>query len=99
MKIDVEAMRANARPASALLKAMSNERRLMILCHLMEGEKSVSQLEQLIGINQSALSQYLARLRRDNVVAPRREARTIFYSLSDARVPVVLRALERAVKS
>ena len=99
MKTDVEALQTNSRPASALLKTMSNERRLMILCYLMEGEKRVSELEKLVGISQSAISQHLARLRRHNVVATRREAQTIFYSLSDARVPVVLRALERAVKS
>ena len=91
-------MWANSRAASAVLKTMSNERRLMILCHLMEGEKTVSELQRLIGISQPALSQHLARLRRDNVVTTRREARTIFYSLSDARVPVVLQALERAFK-
>ncbi len=99
MDIDVDAMRANARAASALLKAMSNERRLMILCHLMEGEKSVSQLEQLIGISQSALSQHLARLRRDNVVTTRREAQSIFYSLSGERVQVILRALEQIFRT
>ena len=99
MKIDVEAMRANSRAASALLNTMSNERRLMVLCHLMEGEKSVIQLERLTGISQSALSQHLARLRRDNVVTTRRDGQRNFYSLAGDQVQVVLQALERAFKS
>ncbi len=100
MTIDVDAMRANSRAASALLKTMGNECRLMVLCYLMEGQKTVSELEHLIGgISQSAMSQHLARLRHQNVVATRREAQSIYYSLSDARVPVVLQALEQAVKS
>ena len=100
MKIDVEAMRANSRAASAFLKAMGNECRLMVLCYLMEGQKTVSELEHLIGgISQSALSQHLARLRRENVVATRRDAQSIYYSLAGKQVPVVLQALEQAVKS
>ena len=98
MKIDVDLIRTNRHAASVLLKAMCNERRLMILCYLMEGEKSVSELEQLIGISQSALSQHLARLRRDNVVTTRREAQSIFYSHAGGQVPVVLRALEKISK-
>ncbi len=94
MTLDIQTMRSNARPASSLLKAMSNERRLMILCHLMEGEKSVGQLEGLIGISQSALSQHLARLRRDNLVSTRREAQSIYYSLSGRDVPVIVDALQ-----
>ncbi len=88
-------MRLYARPASALLKAMSNERRLMILSHLMEGEKSVGQLNGLIDISQSALSQHLARLRRANLVATRREDQSIYYSLSSQAVPIVLEAVQR----
>ena len=99
MKIDVKALGANSSAASALLKAMSNERRLMILCYLTEGEKTVSELQWLIGISQSALSQHLARMRRDNVVATRREAQNIYYSLASSQVPVVLEALGKAVKS
>ena len=63
--------------ASTLLKAMSNQHRLMILCQLVPGEKCVSELEEIIGLSQSALSQHLARLRRDNLVSTRREAQTI----------------------
>ena len=80
--MEFDALQANARRASALLKAMSNERRLLILCHLGLGEKSVGELERLVGLSQSALSQHLARLRQDGLVATRRDAQTIFYSLS-----------------
>ncbi len=68
----------NARKASALLKAMANERRLLILCFLAQGEKSVSELEGLVSLSQSALSQHLARLRRDRLVTTRRVAQTIY---------------------
>ncbi len=71
-----------AKRASRLLKAIGNERRLMVLCHLADGEKSVGALEHLVGLSQSALSQHLARLRRDHIVRTRRSAQTIYYSLA-----------------
>lgn len=86
-------MRENAEEASRLLKAMSNERRLMILCHLVAGEKSVGQLEQLVGLSQSALSQHLARLRKDGFVRTRREAQTIYYSLKGDEARTIIEAL------
>ncbi len=65
MDMDLQEMRGNARRASRLLKAMSNERRLMVLGYLSQGERSVGELERLVGLSQSALSQHLARLRHD----------------------------------
>ena len=80
----------SARQASRLLKALSNEHRLLIMCRLSEGEKSVGQLEAMIGLGQSALSQHLARLRRDDLVKTRREAQTIYYSLiGDEAIQVI----------
>ncbi len=99
MDIDVKALGANSSAAGVLLKTMSNERRLMILCYLTEGEKTVSELQQLIRISQSALSQHLARLRRGNVVATRREAQKIYYSISSKQVLVLLQGLQQALKS
>lgn len=61
---------------------MGNAHRLMILCQLIEGEHSVGELERIIGLSQSALSQHLARLRRDSLVTTRRSAQTIYYSLA-----------------
>lgn len=89
----IEDMEKNAKRASTLLKAMSNERRLMILCHLVTGEKSVGTLESLVGLSQSALSQHLARLRRDGFVRTRREAQTIYYSLKGDEAATVLATL------
>jgi len=91
--INPKRMERQAKRASKLLKAVGNERRLMILCHLMAGEKSVGTLEKLIGLSQSALSQHLARLRRDKFVTTRREAQTIYYSLSGSEVETVLTTL------
>lgn len=84
-----------ARRASTLLKAMSNERRLLILCHLAEGERSVGELKSLVGLSQSALSQHLARLRRDRVVRTRRSAQSIIYSLEGEEALTIMEALRR----
>jgi len=93
--VDVERMRQKARSASALLKAMGNERRLMILFYLLQAERSVSELQELIGISQSALSQHLARLRADSLVSTRRRAQSIYYSVSDASVGEIAMTLQR----
>jgi DNA-binding transcriptional ArsR family regulator len=82
-----------AAEASVLLKVMGNEHRLMVLCYLFEGERSVGQLETLIGLSQSALSQHLARLRRDRLVKTRRDRQTIYYSLAGGESVSVLRTL------
>lgn len=76
-----------------LLKALSNERRLVVMCALHKGEKSVGELEQIIGISQSALSQHLARLRSDGYVKTRRHAQTIYYSLCDGQAIKVFEAI------
>lgn len=89
----LEQLQGSARCASALLKAMSNEHRLMILCQLAEGEKSVGALQGLVGLSQSALSQHLARLRRAKLVKTRRRAQTIYYSLAGAQARTVMEAL------
>lgn len=83
----------SVKQASALLKAMSNERRLLILCHLSEGEHSVGELCALVGLSQSALSQHLAKLRHDGLVATRRSAQTVYYSVAAGEVESILRTL------
>ena len=93
METDFDTFERNALRASTLLKAMSNQHRLMILCQLVNGEKRVGELEQLIGLSQSALSQHLARLRRDNLVKTRRSAQTIFYSLAGPEANSVIQTL------
>ena len=85
----------NARRAAGLLKAMSNPSRLVILCQLAEGERSVGELEQEVGISQSGISQHLAVLRREHVVASRRERQTVFYSLGGADVVALMATLHK----
>ncbi len=91
--IDLERIQNNAKRASTLLKAMSNQHRLMILCQLVPGEKCVGELEKIVGLSQSALSQHLARLRRDTLVQTRRDAQTIYYSLSGDEASAVIETL------
>lgn len=71
-----------ARQAAQFLKTLANENRLLILCHLAEGEMSVTDLENSLGIRQPTLSQQLARLRSENLVATRRDGKTIYYELA-----------------
>ncbi|CUI81363.1 ArsR/SmtB family transcription factor [Cognatishimia activa] len=82
---DMERMMTNAETASNFLKAISHEGRLMILCHLATGEKSVTELEELLSARQSAVSQQLTRLRLEGLVSPRREGKAIYYRLKDDR--------------
>ncbi|MFZ1339323.1 MAG: metalloregulator ArsR/SmtB family transcription factor [Paracoccaceae bacterium] len=79
-------MLAQATAAAAFLKALSHEGRLMILCHLSSGEKTVTALEQLLASRQAAVSQQLARLRLEGLVATRREGKAVYYSIQDAKV-------------
>jgi len=83
----------NVDRASALLQAMSNPKRLLVLCILAEGERSVGALARKVDLSQSALSQHLARLRDDGFVSTRREAQTVYYSVAGGEVEAVLVAL------
>ena len=91
--LDSLRLQESAEKASSLLKAMGNKRRLMILCQLAQGEKSVGELETLINLNQSALSQHLAILRRNNLVQTRRAAQTIYYSLANDEASRIMKTL------
>lgn len=82
---ELDRMMDNATIATNYLKAISHEGRLMILCHLATGEKSVTELEELLSARQAAVSQQLGRLRLEGLVQPRREGKTIYYSLTDER--------------
>ena len=85
-----EEMRANAEQASSLLKALSNQDRLMILCNLADGEKSVGELEKRLSMRQPSLSQQLARLRADQLVSTRRDGKAIYYSLTSSEAGRVI---------
>ena len=91
--MDIQDVERNVEVAVNLLKALSNEKRLMVVCALYRGEKNVGELEKIVGLSQSALSQHLARLRRDGLVNNRRHAQTIYYSLSDKAIEHVLKCL------
>ncbi len=91
--MNMQELAANSMEAEELLKALANGHRLMILCELKDGERSVSALEQVVPLAQSALSQHLAKLREGGFVTTRREAQTIYYSLSDARVARLIEVL------
>jgi DNA-binding transcriptional ArsR family regulator len=87
-------MEARAGEAAQLLRLLANERRLLVLCHLITaGEVTVGRLAELVGLSQPAISQHLARLRADGLVAPRRAATTIHYRVADPRVGRILETL------
>ncbi len=83
----------SAREATEFLKALANENRLLILCHLIDGEKSVGALEHLLNIRQPTLSQQLARLRAEEFVTTRRDAKTIYYSLASEDVVLTIQLM------
>jgi ArsR family transcriptional regulator len=91
--LDVTGMEATAQDATNLLKALSHEGRLLILCHLTTGEKSVTEFERLLDASQAAVSQQLARLRLEGLVNFRREGKAIYYSLADPKVRRILDVL------
>lgn len=90
---DAATMRAHAGDASRLLRALANENRLMILCLLADGERSVGQLNGEVDLSQSALSQHLAVLRNEGLVCTRRDAQTIYYSLAEGPAGRVIHLL------
>ena len=94
--LDFDMLLANARQASELLKALSHEVRLLILCFLIEGEKSVGEIEKMLNLRQPAVSQQLARLRADGLVETRRNGKSIYYSLARSEVRDVIAVLHDA---
>ncbi|QIA62536.1 metalloregulator ArsR/SmtB family transcription factor [Vibrio astriarenae] len=93
--MDMKQMEKNSAQAVTVLKAMANERRLQILCLLLETELSVGQLSQQLDLSQSALSQHLAWLRRDGLVDTRKEAQTVYYSLKSREVKALIAVLHQ----
>ena len=89
-KSEIDEVVQSATDAASFLKAISHEGRLMILCHLVSGEKSVTELEELLASRQAAVSQQLSRLRLEGLVVPRRDGKTIYYRLADDRPKRVL---------
>ncbi len=92
-KLDVQAMRLAATKAGGLLKALANPDRLLLLCQLSGGEHCVSELEDLLGIQQPTLSQQLGVLREERLVNTRREGKQIFYSIASKEALAVMQVL------
>ena len=89
----LEVLQERAAEAARLLRLLAHEKRLLVLCHLAGGEMTVTELVGVVGLSQSALSQHLARLRADQLVATRREAQTIWYRLADPKAARLLEVL------
>jgi DNA-binding transcriptional ArsR family regulator len=94
LKIDIDAMQAQASKATSLLGAMCNEKRLMILCQLIDGERSVNELAELLDAAQPTVSQHLALLRRQGLVTSRQEGKTHFYSLAGIEAREIIGTLQ-----
>jgi DNA-binding transcriptional ArsR family regulator len=90
---DVDRMLGNAKRASSFLKALAHESRLIILCILAEGEKSVSELEDALSLRQPTVSQQLARLRADGLVSTRRDGKVIYYNLASDEARTIIGAM------
>lgn len=94
--IDPRALEAKAGQVAELLGALANDRRLLILCKLVEvGEATVGSLAADVGLSQSALSQHLARMREEGIVTFRRDAQTLWYRIGDPRIETLLATLHR----
>ena len=91
--IDKDIMAEAAEDAAACLRALSNPSRLLLLCHLIEREQNVGELESALGLGQAYVSQQLARLRGEGLVTARREGRIVYYSLADTRVRPIIKTL------
>ncbi|MGF1649191.1 MAG: ArsR/SmtB family transcription factor [Hyphomicrobiaceae bacterium] len=89
-EVELDEMGRKAREAAEFLKALAHESRLMILCYLATGEKSVTELEQLLSLRQPTVSQQLARLRSEGLIEARRDGKMIFYSISDLRARAMI---------
>ena len=90
---NLDAMSGHAKEASSFLKAISHESRLMILCQLSQGEKSVTELEDLLSLRQPTVSQQLARLRLDGLVETRRQGKVIYYSLASEKARTLINCI------
>jgi ArsR family transcriptional regulator len=95
--LNVETLRASANIATSLLKVMANTDRLMLLCQLSQGEKSVGELEEILEIHQPTLSQQLTVLREANLVITRREGKNIIYSISSRAALAVMQVLYQEI--
>lgn len=90
---NIETMEKNSKKAEAMLKILANSKRLMILCHLVKNERTVSDLSSLVGLSQSALSQHLAKMRALNLVETNKVGQEVFYRIENIEVEAILLTL------
>lgn len=95
MKVEVEMLTRNAETAARLLKSLAHAQRLQILCHLSTGEKTVGELEELCGASQSAVSQFLGRMKAEGLLASERRGKFVVYRVTDGNVLKLMRALHK----
>ncbi len=93
LRLNVAAMHSGAAEATAVLRVLANEDRLLLLCELSQGEKSVGELEELLDLHQPTLSQQLGVLRTEGLVETRRDGKRIYYSVADRKVLTLLKTL------
>ena len=93
--MEIDDLSETAEKASELMRVLSNQKRLLILCKLVDGEKSVQQLQEATGLGQSTVSQQLAKLRGEKIVAARRQAQSVYYSMASAEAMAVIETLYR----
>ncbi len=91
--MNIHKMQQNVQAATQLLKTLANPGRLMVLCHIVKQERTVNELEKLVGLGQSVLSQHLSRLRHEEIVEHRREGQNVYYALKDERARRVIEEL------
>ncbi len=90
---DLEVMTNNAFKAAQMLKLLANSKRLLILCHLLKNERTVSELQDLVGLSQSALSQHLAKMRKDGFLAIKKQGTHVYYRINKPEVEAILSTL------
>tara|TARA_Y100000588_G_C13917697_1_gene780087 strand:+ start:201 stop:509 length:309 start_codon:yes stop_codon:yes gene_type:complete len=90
---DIHKMRDNATKAEQILKMVANQNRLMILCHLIHNEMSVSDLNKRVDLSQSALSQHLAKMRREGILSTRKEGQQVIYQIASNEVSTIMDTL------
>ena len=94
-QVALNEMRENCANIAQIMKALAHPQRLMLLCHLSTGEKTVGELEELCGISQSQVSQFLARLKLEGIVASKKRGLFVAYEIADKKVTVLISALHR----
>lgn len=93
--MNIEKMKAQCSEVSAIMKALAHPQRLMIMCHMAESERNVSEMLELVDISQSQLSQFLNRMQREKLLKVRKEGNFVFYSISDKKILKLIQSMQK----